>query len=176
MLYLFDMDGTLISGYMDNPDKDFHTWEGLPNRSETIAMLHARGHEIGIVTNQAGVAFGFVSEQDVVQKLRLLASYIGYPSIWIHHGGAPVRSGDDEPSLRCHVCFSDARSSNAQYTDPRDTMRRKPSGIMIREAIIYQQAAASVGVLFIGDRPEDEAAAKDAGVPFQWADAFFEES
>jgi hypothetical protein len=27
MLYLFDLDGTLISGYMDNPDRDYHTWQ-----------------------------------------------------------------------------------------------------------------------------------------------------
>lgn len=28
-------------------------------------------------------------------------------------------------------------------------------------------------VLFVGDRPEDEAAARDAGVRFEWADQFF---
>jgi phosphoglycolate phosphatase-like HAD superfamily hydrolase len=28
-------------------------------------------------------------------------------------------------------------------------------------------------VVYVGDRPEDEAAAKNAGVPFQWAAEFF---
>jgi phosphoglycolate phosphatase-like HAD superfamily hydrolase len=47
---------------------------------------------------------------------------------------------------------------------------------MIREAIADHPEASAQGVLMVGDRPEDEAAAADAGVPFQWAHAFFDES
>ena len=44
---------------------------------------------------------------------------------------------------------------------------------MLQEAIKAHPHAARLGVLFVGDRPEDEQAAANAGVSFQWADDFF---
>ena len=43
MLYAFDLDGTLISSYMDNPGKDYHTWSVLPGRVEMLRA--ARGEQ-----------------------------------------------------------------------------------------------------------------------------------
>jgi len=55
------------------------------------------------------------------------------------------------------------------------TARRKPSGAMIREAMARYVYSASE-TLYVGDRPEDEAAARNAGVGFQWADDFFKDA
>ena len=176
MLYLFDLDDTLIAGYLSRPDKAYTPVDLLPGRAERIADLRARGDDIALITNQAGVAFGFVTEQDVINKLGKVASALGYASIWLFDGGTHMRVGWDAPSLACHVCYSDARSSNPQYREPADVARRTPSGQMIQEAMAESPEAAALGVLFVGDRPEDEAAAKDAGVSFQWAHIFFKES
>jgi D-glycero-D-manno-heptose 1,7-bisphosphate phosphatase len=176
MLYLFDLDDTLIAGYMARPDKAYAPVELLPGRAVKLAQLRERGDDIAIVSNQAGVAFGHITAQDVIAKLGLVASALGYTSIWLFDGGTPVRLGFDAPALECHICYSDARSKNAQYRTPLDVARRKPSGQMIREAMEESPEAAALGVLFVGDRPEDEAAAKDAGVAFQWAHIFFKES
>lgn len=177
MLYLFDLDGTLISGYMDNPDRNFHAWQLLAGRQEMISRLVAEGHQIGIVTNQAGVAYGFVSEDDVKNKFRLVGAQLGFATIEICDGGergahwltdcaAPITPR----ALPIYVCYDKAGP------------RRKPSGAMIGEAIRDEmidyynhetEEFEDVPTLFIGDRPEDAGAARDAGVRFAWAEEFF---
>lgn len=167
MLYLFDLDGTLISSYMDNPDRDYHslvmlvggepagvTWQPLPGRGRRIRELRDAGHIVGVVSNQAGVAFGLISERDwevkiadVCHRLRL-----DWQAVF--------------------VCFADARSRDPRYNDPAQVARRKPSGAMIREAM-QRYAYSPADTLFVGDRPEDEQAARDAGVAFQWAEDYF---
>lgn len=156
MLYLFDLDGTLISGYMDNPDKDYHTWHVLPGRVERLAQLHNADHHIGIVTNQGAVAFGYIQPRDAERKLIAAIDALGIPF-------APL-----------YVCYADKRSANPIY---QDDSRRKPSGMMIREAIAdYEQwYGLSPEVIFIGDRQEDRDAALDAGVRFVWSNDFFNE-
>jgi D-glycero-D-manno-heptose 1,7-bisphosphate phosphatase len=176
MLYLFDLDGTLISSYMDNPDRNFHTWHPLPGREHTIARLRHLGHDVALVSNQAGVAFGLTTEQDVIKKFGRVAMVFGFASIWIHDGGEPMHAGWDAPALDCFVCYNDARSKNMQYQDAR---RRKPSGSMIREAMavvgLSDDDTDDRGkVIYVGDRAEDEAAARDAGVRFVWAEEFFD--
>lgn len=163
MLYLFDMDGTLISGYMDNPGKEYDIWEVLPGRKAALNRLLMRGDVVCIVTNQGGVAFGHVTEDQADTKITDVRRKLGL---------LPVRSNGDPQPPTVFACYSDARGV-PPWNSERDSARRKPSGAMIREAIREHPYAASMGVLFVGDRPEDEAAAKDAGVPFQWADVFF---
>lgn len=143
MLYLFDLDGTLITSYMDNPDKDYHTWEPITGRGHKLHQLRLAGHIVGVVTNQAGVAYGFIGEQDWTQKWAEVCHRLRLD--W----------------QACYVCFD------------KSGPRRKPSGAMLREAMSDYAAHAAEGVLYVGDRPEDEGAARDAGVPFQWAEQFF---
>ena len=72
MIFLFDLDGTLISSYMDAPGRAYRSWHVLPGRVELLAALRAAGHTVGIVTNQAGVAFGFIRETDFEAKITLV--------------------------------------------------------------------------------------------------------
>src|SRR5687767_14747564 len=69
VLYLFDLDNTLISGYMDNPDKNYDAWKVLPGRRARLNQLLMQGHKVAIITNQGGVAFGIVSERACDAKL-----------------------------------------------------------------------------------------------------------
>ena len=156
MLYLFDLDGTLISGYMDNPDKDYNTWDVLPGRREKLARLLSTDDKVAIVTNQGGVAFGFVDEEQA----------------WFKIYEAAHRCGLSPDTIRTYACFHDIRGMDP-YNDPEQAARRKPSGAMIREAMADYADAAALGVLMVGDREEDRQAAQDAGVPFQWAHIFF---
>jgi D-glycero-D-manno-heptose 1,7-bisphosphate phosphatase len=156
MLYLFDLDGTLISGYMNNPDKDYNRWEVLPGRRERLSRLLARGNRIAIVTNQGGVAFGFVDEQTAWNKIYAAALACGLPP----------------DTIRTYACFHHERGK-APWNDPVLAQRRKPSGDMIKEAMIGYPEAAALGVLMVGDREEDLQAAQAADVGFQWAHVFF---
>lgn len=172
-LYLFDLDGTLISSYMSRPDKNFHAWELLPGRAETLAALRREGHTIALVSNQAGVAFGKVSVEDARRKFGDVASSLGFAQIRLNEGGRPAikRLSWGRSILPIFVCYADARSRDPRWQ--RGAERRKPSGAMIREAMAAHPAAAADGVLYVGDRPEDAQAAADAGVSFAWAEAFF---
>ncbi len=155
MIYLFDMDGTLIEGFL-NPKQPYERVEVLPGRKEKLAELHSAGHVIGIVTNQGSIAFGYNTEEDARTKLALALQKLDLP-----------------PDTPLAICFSDPRSKDSRYNQPEDCGRRKPSGAMIRELMQVHADVVPSGVLFVGDRPEDEKAAQDAGVEFMWADAFF---
>ena len=181
-LFLFDLDGTLISSYMDTPDRDYNNWSILPGRQEKIAALVAEGHQIGIVTNQGGVAYGLVLRDQAREKLLKVAGALGYEgeALFSGYGDAShwttryFMPDDFRPITRrelpIFVCYD------------KDGPRRKPNCGMIDQAMndamidYYNEKTEEfedVPVLFVGDRPEDEAAAKAAAVSFQWATEFF---
>lgn len=174
MLYLFDLDGTLISSYMDNPDRNFHAWSLLPGRAEKIAALLAEGNQIGVISNQASVAFGYNSETDVEQKLCAVGAALGYGWIELHDGGESrelATGARNAGVLSVHVCYTHPRASVEAYQDDNLTSdRRKPSPAMIHEA---RAGENTIRVVFIGDSQEDAGAARNAGVAFQWAKDFF---
>lgn len=178
--YLFDLDSTLIVGYMDRPDKDFAPVELLPGVAETWKRLRwETGNNLAIVTNQAGVAFGFISEEDVVLKLRHVASALGYAWIEVHYGAdSPLEMEsadwiDREGVLVFHVCYTHPKATVERYQeDNLVSDRRKPSPLMIQEAVESRGGWESTPI-FIGDSPEDEKAARNAGVAFQWSQEFF---
>jgi D-glycero-D-manno-heptose 1,7-bisphosphate phosphatase len=190
MLYLFDLDGTLITSYMDRADREFHAWELLPGRAERLAQLRSEEgeyHTIQLVSNQGGVAFGLVSEEDVQRKIAEVADALGYAAAWIWDGSPeqPREISLDRPAsmlpsigvLECYVCYADSRAKLPQYRQGAE--RRKPSGQMIREALASDAKAGSYShqnlssVIYVGDRPDDRDAAADADVAFQWAEEFF---
>lgn len=163
MLYLFDLDDTLISGYMDNPDKGYHKYRILPGRYEKLLDLRTRGDRICIATNQAGVAHGFITEEDVDFKMRFVLAQIGL---------FEAHTNSTRPIV--YSCYYDTRG-RPPWNDPIGAARRKPSGAMLREAMRDYPIDAALGVLYVGDRPEDQAAAQDAGVAFQWAHIYFKD-
>ena len=156
MLVTFDLDGTLISSYLDEPDQAYDRWHVLPGRRERLAELFATGHTIGIVTNQGGVALGYVSEEQALAKIAQALDALGLP-----------------PDTTVAVCLGHAESQDPRYNAPEVVARRKPSGIMIREIIAAHPTAAASGVIYVGDRPEDRAAANNASVPFIHAEQYF---
>jgi len=156
MLVIFDLDGTLISSYLDEPDQAYDRWHVLPRRRERLAELLARGNTIGVVTNQGGVALGYVSEEQALTKIAQALDALGLPA------GTAVA-----------VCFGHVESQDPRYNRPEVVARRKPSGTMIREVIAAHLDAAASGVIYVGDRLEDQAAATDADVPFIHAEQYF---
>jgi D-glycero-D-manno-heptose 1,7-bisphosphate phosphatase len=165
-LYIFDIDDTLIEGHI-NPTRPYDIVTLLPRRFEVLHKLIHEGHSIALCTNQGGVAFGKVSEADFWNKHKRLLELLVLP-----------------PDTPTAVCFSDVRSKDSRYNKPEEAARRKPSGAMLLELIIehiarkYEQlgsldVAEFKDVLYVGDRPEDEEAAKNAVIPFMWTSDFF---
>lgn len=156
-LFLFDLDGTLITSYMEREDKDFHAWEELPGRKITIEALRDLGKKIGIVTNQAGLDYAYVQESDWQHKEWGVQALFG------------TRTGE------IFVCFATEKGDvHKKHPDePKwDPARRKPSGAMIVEAA-KQFNVPLDSTVYIGDFETDEQAAFDAGVDYIDAKEFF---
>lgn len=153
-LIICDVDGTLISSYMDTPRHRYNEWAVLPGRAEHLSALQEQGQRIALATNQAGVAFGYVTEAQVWRKLAAVLVALRLPT--------------DTPMA---VCFAHPSAKAYKYRTPVEVARRKPSGTMLHEIM----AAVGVydAVFYVGDRPEDRQAARHAGVGFRWADEFF---
>ncbi len=165
MLYLFDLDGTLISGYMDSPTKHYDAWYVLPERRAKLQGLMMQGHTVAIVTNQGGVAFGFVTEEQCYNKMDEAVGRLGLSV-------QSVRASGTTPPPIVYCCMHDERGK-PPYNDPGEALRRKPNPFMLLEAMNDHGHAANKGVLYVGDRAEDEAAAGEAAVHFEWASDFF---
>jgi HAD superfamily hydrolase (TIGR01662 family) len=140
VLYLFDLDDTLIRGYLSHPDQDFNACEPLPGRRDRLAELLHAGHDVAIISNQRSVAFGFVSDTEVWAKLRCAGAVLGLP--------------EDVP---LYVCMHDVRG-RWPWNDVAQAARAKPSGAMLKEAMRDLESGPQI-TRMIGDRPEDQQAA-----------------
>lgn len=164
MLYLFDIDGTLIRSFLREGDAehDYDDVELLPRRNEAIAdLIASNGSEyvgFGLVTNQAGVAMGYQTVEQVHAKLAVVVRKLGF------FDGCP---------FSIHVCFYHPEAKLEEWRmDP--CPRRKPGPGMIREAIDAHRVLPAK-TLFVGDLDSDREAAEAAGVAYRDAGWFFED-
>lgn len=152
---IFDVDGTLVktkSGETFRKTAD--DWEMLPGRVEKCDELSEQGVLLGIASNQAGVAFPWskFTEAEIRTELTLTSLMID--------------------GCYTGVCCSSPHEKALPEYFNADDPRRKPNGGMIAEGMKHVGVEAE-DTLFVGDRDEDEKAAKAAGVAFQWAWQFF---
>jgi D-glycero-D-manno-heptose 1,7-bisphosphate phosphatase len=154
-LYLFDVDGTLVetkSGATFRKSAD--DWQWLPGRVALCKALCEDGAVFAIASNQAGVAFPWskFSEEDMQAQIDAVAREIGANYVG--------------------VCYTTPNpKALPEYHNPNDE-RRKPGPGMLLEAMQYYGMPAEQTVM-IGDRDDDEQAARAAGVTFIHADEFF---
>lgn len=175
--HFFDIDGTIIQPFMTKTVKrPYEEVNFLPNVRERLAALRAQGTPIALITNQGGVAWGFQTEAMAVQKFKDIAAGLGFQFVEVVDGTITTTyttntshqaTGLESDTLTVCVCYADSKANAARYADDR---RRKPSPAMIREACDMFTADT---YMYIGDREEDQAAARAAGVQFTWAQEFF---
>jgi histidinol phosphatase-like enzyme len=163
-LYLFDVDGTLVTSYMNklHPREEYMVADLLPKRAPVIERLAAEGASFALISNQGGVPLGYQTEQEAWQKAaNVVAALSGFH-------GRPVS---------IHLCFDPPQNPSE---------RRKPEPGMLREAFAAHRPAHRPGwhhkrqpaahrdySLYIGDEPKDREAAERAGVDFDDAEHFF---
>ena len=70
-----------------------------------------------------------------------------------------------------YICYTHPKAIIEEYRWEKD-YRRKPGPGMLIEAMADFDAGP-YETLMVGDRPEDEEAAAQAGTDFQWSDNFF---
>jgi D-glycero-D-manno-heptose 1,7-bisphosphate phosphatase len=156
--FLFDLDGTLISSYMDREDKNFHAWDVLEGRAEVISRLLDMGKCVGIITNQAGVAFGYNTPDDFKAKRSAVIN--------------AFRLDRNDDSWLINWCYGHPEGTVTGDGPVWDPARRKPNPAMIVEAMdtFFMDEEDTV---FIGDMESDRQAANNAGVDYIDAEEFF---
>lgn len=188
MLYLFDIDGTLIRSFLREKGADINSGvkepvdlydkiEVLPGRKERLEELRARGDEIALVTNQGGVAFGYQTLDQVARKFRgiweALEVPIGPLSIMYFPMERPAECVTDKPIIYVAFAHPHAKIPQWKCEEGSDLYRwRKPGGGMILQAMADHDSTPG-STVFVGDLPTDEGAANAAGCWFAWADDFF---
>lgn len=172
MLYMFDLDGTLIEGFLDKKPREGHEWcDGevyaevtlLPDVRDRLRFIAQRDEQarFAICTNQAGVAYGYQTENDVRVKLGMVLAKLEF--FW----SRPVS---------VHVCFNhpEAPWMFGKIINPYklNDACRKPGPGMLEEAIKWH-GVFDTAVVFVGDMDTDKEAASAAGVPYIDHSIFF---
>ena len=153
-LFIFDLDGTLITSYMDRQDKAYDEWEVYPGTAQALQSMIRAGCKVAVATNQAGVAFGFVTETDFYRKMYAVRRALGL---------------EDLPHA---VCFAHEKG-NPPYNDADEVRRRKPGPNMLLE-LMNSFEIAREDTIFVGDMASDRDCAANAGVEFAGAGEFFD--
>lgn len=180
MLFLFDVDGTLIRSFLREGGgaDSYDLIEVLPGRVEKLEELRQQGHSWAIVTNQAGIAFGYQTSEQVNRKLYGVLEALGKPP-YPNEAGVEAfivrkSAGDDFPHLPPdgYVSLVHPKGKLAEYLcDPEDDWR-KPGGGMIRQAM-KDYGVQATDVVYVGDMESDRLAAQAAGVAYVDAEEFF---
>lgn len=151
MLYIFDKDGTICRSKSGRKFINLaEDQELIPGVAEKCTELRASGHKLAVASNQGGVAFGHMSEDEAGFIVAHAAAMIS-ADVWRmcpYHIGGSIQA----------YCRSD--------------FGRKPNPGMLW-AIMIELGYLRSQTTFVGDRPEDAEAAQNAGVAFIWASEFF---
>lgn len=138
-----DRDGTLIRDrhYLGDPEGV----EWFPGTREALLRLHEAGFELVVVTNQSGVARGFIEERDVEsvhERLRRDLRDHGVPLAGIYY--CPYLSDAPREKYR------------------RDSVLRKPAPGMIHRAADELGLDLTASYM-VGDKSSDVEAGRRAG-------------
>lgn len=130
-----DRDGTIIEdvGYLGDPDGI----RFLPGALEALARLRRAGYRLILVTNQAGVARGLITEDDVQRVNRRLGELLRAEGI---------------PLDAVYYCPHHAEHGPPEYR--RDCDCRKPGPGMVRRAVAELRVDPARSVI-IGDHLTD---------------------
>jgi len=155
-----DLDGTVRQGknggFINHPDDV----EIIPGVEPIIWRWRRAGYIVAGITNQGGVAHGFMTpelaDQGILQTTQLF---------------------DENPFHLIKSAYHDAAGKVEPYCH-RSLLRKPDMGMLV---LIEYELHATFGIvadwdqsLMVGDRPEDQECAKRAGIDFHWAKDFFD--
>lgn len=154
-----DLDGTVRyskSGkFIERPD-DIALFDGV---EDTLNEYRARGYLIFGVSNQGGVAFNIKTPQQEIAEIDTTMALF-----------------KENPFHIVKTCWHHEKGRDPVFGH-RSLFRKPNIGMLVMCEFEVFNAGYVVDwdhSIFIGDRPEDQECAKNAGIAFQWAWDFFE--
>jgi D-glycero-D-manno-heptose 1,7-bisphosphate phosphatase len=152
-LLFLDRDGTLNRTVERRPPNTPEEVELLPNVVPVLSRHVAAGWQLVIVSNQGGVASGYITESQAHAVQRRVIELLSVPV------------------AASYLCPHMPNAVIPAYA--LDCPNRKPEPGFILDAL-ERFGARAAECLFVGDTVTDRQAAEAAGVPFRWADRFFQ--
>ncbi len=134
--------------------------ELIPGVEKIIMKYQHMGYIIIGISNQGGVAHGFKMPGQIEREM-----------------DATLKLFKDNPFSCVKFCYHDGKGSVHPYK--YRSLSRKPDIGMLALMEVELWDAGYIAhwdkSLFVGDRPEDEQCAKNAGIPFRHIDSFLNE-
>ncbi len=171
MLYIFDLDSTLVKMYTSQP---------LPGTITRLMALAREGHALAVATNQSGVAFRaetqdatYPSASEMGRHLDATAAH--YPPLQSSPWFVAIHSEHLALDAEAYAALADELRHANRTLDVRVGTGpdwRKPQPGMLRAAC-EAHAIAPADAVFVGDMETDQAAAAAAGIRFIYAAEFF---
>jgi HAD superfamily hydrolase (TIGR01662 family) len=172
MLYMFDIDGTLIRSFMceggGGQSQDYDLVEFLPKRLAKLSTLARDPNSaFALITNQAGVAFGYQTKEQVLSRLFVILrelDFLGCVSVHVSYFH-PKATVTQFKGIERYEGIAQSHGADAHD-------RRKPGAGMLFEALDKHEVWSHDAV-FVGDMDTDRQAALVAGVKYVDAQEFF---
>jgi D-glycero-D-manno-heptose 1,7-bisphosphate phosphatase len=153
-----DFDGTIrysMSGeFIDGPD-DIELFADV---EEKLWRWRDIGYLLLGISNQGGVAYGFKTPHDIENEL-----------------DATMALFEKNPFHMVKMCYHHEGGKIEPY-NTRSMLRKPDIGMLVLceyECFENGYMIDWANSLFVGDRPEDQECARNAGIAFQWAWDFF---
>jgi histidinol-phosphate phosphatase family protein len=152
-LLFLDRDGTLNRSLDNRPPNHPTEVRLLPHVASKLHRCAAMGWRIVIVTNQGGIAFGYLTESQAHAIHRAVLNAL------------PVEADAS------YLCPHHPDGTIARYAITCPNRKPSPGAILDALALFGSEPQRC---LFVGDQDSDRQAAAAAGVPFKWAREFFD--
>ncbi len=149
---LLDRDGTLNRTMGSRPPNTPGEVELLPGVASVLKQYATDGWRLVIISNQGGVAGGYISEAQARAVQQRVVDLL------------PV------PAAVSYLCPHMPDGAVVEYAIDCPNRKPRPGFIL---AALETLGARAEDCLFVGDSITDKQAAEAAGVPFRWADRFF---
>ncbi|MDF1512506.1 MAG: HAD-IIIA family hydrolase [Anaerolineae bacterium] len=173
MLYVFDVDGTLVEKFGTAPPHFV---------ADKLAFLQSQDNRAAVATNQAGLAWRLMTQNakfpdvtSLAQRFELIARQLPYLAsipwfISVYDSRVRLRS-DQYAALAQNLIASFTTLDVYVSADPQ--WRKPQPGMLLAAAAFY--SVTPNNVVYVGDFDTDAEAASQAGTNFSWAEDFFKQ-
>lgn len=152
-LLFLDRDGTLNRTIGLRPPNTPQEVELLPGVTPVLSRYVAGGWRLVVISNQGGVAGGFFSEAEAWAVQQRTIDLLGLSV------------------AASYLCPHATEGTVPEYVVDCPNRKPRPGFIL---AALEQFGARAEDCLLVGDSITDQQAAEAAGVPYRWADRFFD--
>lgn len=160
-LLLVDLDGTIrepISGgdFMQHPQDQ----RACSGSMQALSAFAEQGYKIAAISNQAGIAANHKTLGQCFEEcLHTLVLFPMVERIYFCPDFQGQHLWEVDRYKKAHL------SEFPQYSDLKGTFRKPQSGMILAAQRLFEPELT----LYVGDREEDAAAAKNIDVSFMWA-------